>query len=120
MTVGMMFFGMPGGGELLIIGVLVIVLLFGAAKVPQLARSFGQAMGEFKKAKRESELNLKQFEDSVTEDEPALPRTSVKQEKKSEEVNIREVAKYMGISTEGKSDEQLKEEVQTKMNASAQ
>jgi sec-independent protein translocase protein TatA len=120
MTVGMMFFGMPGGGELLIVGVLVIVLLFGAAKVPQLARSFGQAMGEFKKAKHESELNLKQFEDSITGDEKEQPKTTAKQEKKGGEVNIREVAKYMGISTEGKSDEQLKEEVQAKMNASAQ
>jgi sec-independent protein translocase protein TatA len=120
MTVGMMFFGMPGGGELLIIGILVIVLLFGAAKVPQLARSFGQAMGEFRKAQRESELNLKQFEDSVTGKETEQPRTTVKPEKKSGEVNIREVAKYMGISTEGKSDEQLKEEVQAKMNAPAQ
>ncbi|MGC9444754.1 MAG: Sec-independent protein translocase subunit TatA/TatB [Candidatus Methanospirareceae archaeon] len=120
MTVGMMFFGMPGGGELLIIGVLVIVLLFGAAKVPQLARSFGQAMGEFKKAKRESELNLKQFEDSVTADEPEKPKITAKQESKGEEVDIREVAKYMGISTEGKSEEQLKAEVQAKMNAPAQ
>ena len=120
MTVGMMFFGMPGGGELLIIGVLVIVLLFGAAKVPQLARSFGQAMGEFRKAKRESELNLKQFEDSVVGDESEQPRITAKPEKKSGDVNVREVAKYLGIDTEGKSDEQLKEEVQAKMNASAQ
>ncbi|MBN1455558.1 MAG: twin-arginine translocase TatA/TatE family subunit [Methanomicrobia archaeon] len=111
---------MPGGGELLVIGILVIVLLFGAAKVPQLARSFGQAMGEFKKAKRESELNLKQFEDSVVGEETEQVKIAAKQGTKSGEVNIREVAKYMGISTEGKSDEQLKAEVQAKMNASAQ
>jgi sec-independent protein translocase protein TatA len=77
-------------------------------------------MGEFRKAQRESELNLKQFEDSVTGKETEQPRTTVKPEKKSGEINIREVAKYMGISTEGKSDEQLKEEVQAKMNAPAQ
>ncbi len=112
MTVGMMFFGMPGGGELVIIGVLVIVLLFGAAKVPQLARSFGQAMGEFRKAKRESELNLKQFEDSVIGDEDVTSQQpATKPAAKSGDANIREVAKYMGIDTEGKSDDELKEEL---------
>jgi sec-independent protein translocase protein TatA len=117
MVFGIMFFMMPGGGELMIIGVLVIVLLFGAAKVPQLAKSFGQAMGEFKKAKKESELSLKQFEDSIVGDEKVIPETTAKAEKKDDEVNIREVAGYMGIETEGKTDEQLKEEVQAKMKA---
>ncbi len=114
-----MVFGALGGGELLVIGVLVIVLLFGAAKVPQLARSFGQAMGEFKKAKKESEMNLKQFEDSMTGDEEAAPKTKAKPGKKADEINIREVAAYMGIDTEGKTDEELKEEVQAKMKSSS-
>lgn len=115
----MMFFGGLGAPEFLVIGILVIVLLFGAQKVPQLAKSFGQAMGEFKKAKRESELNLKKFEDSITGDEEAIPKTTAKTETKSEEVNIREVAKYMGIDTEGKTEEELKEEVQAKMESSS-
>jgi sec-independent protein translocase protein TatA len=117
MVLGTMFFMMPGGGELMIIGILVIVLLFGAAKVPQLAKSFGQAMGEFKKAKKESELSLKQFEDSIVGDEKVIPETTAKAEKKNDDLNIREVAGYMGIETEGKTDEQLKEEVQAKMKA---
>jgi sec-independent protein translocase protein TatA len=119
MILGTLFFVMPGGGELMVIGILVIVLLFGAAKVPQLARSFGQAMGEFKKAKKESELNLKQFEDSIVGDEKEIPETTAKAEKKDKDVNIREVAAYMGIETEGKTDEQLKEEVQAKMKSSS-
>jgi sec-independent protein translocase protein TatA len=119
MFFGMMFFGMPGGGELVVIGILIVVLLFGAAKVPQLARSFGQAMGEFKKAKRESELNLKNLEDSVTGDEKGeIPKTTAKAETKTENVNIKEVAAYMGIETEGKTEEELKAEVQAKMKSS--
>ena len=119
MVLGTMFFMMPGGGELMVIGILVIVLLFGAAKVPQLAKSFGQAMGEFKKAKRESELSLKQFEDSIVGDEKVIPETTAKADKKDKDVNIRDMAAYMGIDTEGKTDDELKEEL-AKLKSSAQ
>lgn len=113
-----LFFGMPGGGELIVIGILVIVLLFGASKVPQLARSFGQAMGEFKKAKREAELDLKKFEETALGEEETVSRTKPKAKAKTEDLNIREVAEYLGIETEGKTDEELKEEVKAKVEAS--
>jgi sec-independent protein translocase protein TatA len=38
----------PGGSELLIVLVIVLVL-FGGAKLPQLARNLGQAQREFKR-----------------------------------------------------------------------
>ena len=41
-----------GPGELVII-LIVILLLFGGAKLPQLARSLGQAQKEFRKGTRE-------------------------------------------------------------------
>ncbi|RZN44027.1 MAG: twin-arginine translocase TatA/TatE family subunit [Methanophagales archaeon ANME-1-THS] len=113
-----MVFGALGGGELLVIIIVAIVLLFGAAKVPQLARSFGQAMGEFKKAKREAELDLKKFEESTAGEEEAVPKTKAKPKAKTEDLDIREVAAYLGIETEGKTDEELKEEVQAKLKAS--
>ena len=43
---------MPQGPELIII-LIVVLLLFGGAKLPQLARSLGQAQNEFKKGMRE-------------------------------------------------------------------
>lgn len=57
---------MIGTQELVIIFA-VILLLFGASKLPELARSLGKASGEFKKAKIETEeeimnLNLKKKE----------------------------------------------------------
>lgn len=113
-------------GELLFVGgigpleigiiILILILLFGATKVPQLARSFGQAMGEFKKAKKEAEIDYKKFEESVADDVKEIPKTKAKT--KGEEVNIKEVAAYMGIDTEGKTEEELKEEVQAKLEAS--
>jgi sec-independent protein translocase protein TatA len=54
--------GIPAGPELLII-LLVLVLLFGANKIPKLARSTGQAMGEFKKGREQVEDELKQMQD---------------------------------------------------------
>lgn len=49
--------GIPAGPELLVI-LLVLVLLFGANKIPQLARSSGQAIGEFRKGRQELEDEL--------------------------------------------------------------
>ena len=41
-----------GGSEVLLV-VVVIVLLFGPSQLPKVARGFGQAIREFKKAQRE-------------------------------------------------------------------
>jgi len=115
----MLFIGGIGPMEIGII-VLIIILLFGATKVPQLARSFGQAMGEFKKAKREAELDYKKFEESVASSEEEIPKAKAKVEArtKGEDVNIKEVAAYMGINIEGKTEEELKKEVQAKLESS--
>ncbi len=43
---------MPGAGELGLILVIVLVL-FGSTKIPQLARSVGEAIREFKKSSRD-------------------------------------------------------------------
>ena len=44
----------PGGTELIIILVIVLVL-FGGAKLPGLARSLGQSITEFRKASQEAQ-----------------------------------------------------------------
>ncbi len=42
---------------------LIVLLLFGAKKIPELARGVGKGMGEFKKAKHEFEREIKMGED---------------------------------------------------------
>ena len=44
-----LLFGMPGGGELFFI-VLVVIMLFGSKKIPELARGLGKGMREIKNA----------------------------------------------------------------------
>jgi sec-independent protein translocase protein TatA len=52
-------FGMiPGGPEMIVI-LLIVVLLFGANKLPKLARSSGQALGEFRRGREEIETELR-------------------------------------------------------------
>ena len=43
-----------GGSEILIVA-LIIMVLFGAKKLPELARSLGRSKGEFEKGKAEFE-----------------------------------------------------------------
>ena len=56
-----LFGAIPGGPEMIVI-LLVLVLLFGANKIPKLARSTGQAMGEFKKGREEIEDELEEMQ----------------------------------------------------------
>jgi len=53
---------------------LIVFLLFGAKKLPELARGFGKAMGEFKKARDEFEREIthavKQAESEAVTKEP--------------------------------------------------
>jgi sec-independent protein translocase protein TatA len=57
------FLGFPGGPELLVI-LLLAVLLFGADRLPKLARSSGQAMGEFRKGREAVESEIRAARDA--------------------------------------------------------
>ncbi|HII36071.1 MAG TPA: translocase [Nitrosopumilaceae archaeon] len=52
-----------GMQEIIIILVVIGVIIFGAKKIPELARTFGKAKGEFEKAKIESDKELKEFKE---------------------------------------------------------
>jgi sec-independent protein translocase protein TatA len=56
--------GLPGGMEWAVI-LLIAVLLFGANKIPKLARSSGEAIGEFQKGRQEVEQELQEMKDEA-------------------------------------------------------
>jgi len=77
---------------------LILVLLVGSKKLPELARAMGRAMGEFQKGRMEMERELRE----ATGKTPSID---------TEREKIERAARELGIQTEGKTAQQLKEEI---------
>ena len=60
------YFGMPGGSEVILI-LLIVLLLFGAKKLPNLSRSLGKSLAEFKKGKEDLEKEIRNIKSDVHE-----------------------------------------------------
>ncbi len=58
-------FGKIGGGEILLL-VLIVLLLFGAARLPKLARSLREARDEFQKGADEDAAEKKEQDQEKT------------------------------------------------------
>ena len=84
-------FGSVGMPEL-IIGLVVILLLFGAKRVPELARGLGSGVREFKKGTQEGEVEDKKKEEAKKKDEEQL-EASKSDESKLEEDSSAEAEK---------------------------
>ena len=76
--------GPLGTPEMIIIGILILVL-FGAKKLPTFARSLGKSMGEFKKARTEFEAELQNAQEEV--ERPKI-QTPPPQEKRQPVANV--------------------------------
>ena len=62
-------FGNLGAGEIILI-LLVVLILFGAKKIPELAKGLGKGISEFKKGLKEVETEIKEAdktEDKTTD-----------------------------------------------------
>ena len=64
MNTSLAFIGGLGGQEMIVI-FLIVLLLFGAKKLPELARGVGKSMGEFKKAREDFEREITRSEEEV-------------------------------------------------------
>ena len=51
------------GAEWIWIIVIVAILLFGAKKIPELAKTFGKAKGEYEKGRIEGDKELEEFKE---------------------------------------------------------
>lgn len=76
----------------------LIFILFGATKIPELARSLGRGMAEFKKAQKEAEIEPMELERELKQGKPKRRR-------------LEEIARLMGIDIDGKTDDEIIEEI---------
>ncbi|BDC18634.1 twin-arginine translocase TatA/TatE family subunit [Acidianus sp. HS-5] len=72
-----------------IIIIVALVLFFGTSKLPELFRSMGKAVGEFKKGRLESEMEMQQMEQ-----QPAVQTTTQNKELELEK-QIQELQKQL-------------------------
>ena len=59
------------GPEWLIVGIIAVVVLFGAKKLPEMARSVGRAQGEFKKGLKDGAVEDESKPSAAPESKPA-------------------------------------------------
>ncbi|MEZ0318692.1 MAG: twin-arginine translocase TatA/TatE family subunit [Pyrobaculum sp.] len=93
-----------GGQEWIVVLIaIVIILIWGPSKLPSLARGLGEAIHEFRKAA------------SGIEEETRRQKEDTSQKKEDIDQKIIEMAKSLGISAEGKSKDQLLDEINKKL-----
>ena len=63
------------GGQELVLILLIVLLLFGAKKLPELAKGLGKGMREFKKAQTEIEEEFSKTADDVQKKEKSPSST---------------------------------------------
>ena len=92
--------GLIGLPEMILI-VVAALFLFGPDKIPELARSIGKAMGEFKRAQIEAENELTKMNEPMNE----------------RDTKIHNLAIEMGLDVNNKTSEQLVEEIRLKIRS---
>jgi sec-independent protein translocase protein TatA len=76
------------GGQEMILVFLIVLLLFGAKKLPQLARGIGKSTGEFKRARDEFEREITRAEvEATTETKETTKSVEAVEASKSAEPN---------------------------------
>jgi sec-independent protein translocase protein TatA len=98
-----------GGSEWLMIGLLVVILLFGSKKLPEFSRTIGKAVGEFEKM-RNSTLTQK-----IDQDSNYLgPRVAGAVDNERHKLEV--IAESLGIDYVNKNDEELRLLISDRIN----
>jgi sec-independent protein translocase protein TatA len=108
----MMMQMIPSGFEWIFIVVIVVVLIFGAKKIPDLARGFGKATTEFEKARIEAKRELREIKNAGTSSSSTTTNTAANREK------LESIADTLGIDYTDKDDDQLRLAIETEINKS--
>jgi sec-independent protein translocase protein TatA len=112
LPLNMMIQQIPSGFEWIFIVVIVVVLIFGAKKIPDLARGFGKATTEFEKARIEAKRELREIKNAGTSSSSTTTNAAANREK------LESIADTLGIDYTDKNDEQLRLAIETEINKS--
>jgi sec-independent protein translocase protein TatA len=102
----------PTGFEWIFIVIIVVVIFFGAKKIPDLARGFGKATSEFEKARIEAKRELRELKNAGTSSSTTATNTAANREK------LESIADTLGIDYTDKDDDQLRLAIETEINKS--
>jgi len=97
--------------EWIIIIVIILAVIFGAKKIPELARSFGRATTEYEKAKIEAKKELQRVKDVGT-----TTSTSTETEAQVSRGKLESVANTLGINHSEMSDDELRSAIQVQID----
>lgn len=94
------------GSEWIIIIFVALIVLLGTNRLPEVTKKIGKAVGEYNKAKNDVQNQFKDFTNT---------NLDVSGPVKDERQKLETIAKSLGIDSSGKSDEQLRELISTKL-----
>jgi sec-independent protein translocase protein TatA len=113
LPLNMMMQMIPSGFEWIFIVIIVVVLIFGAKKIPDLARGFGKATSEFEKARIEAKRELRELKNTGTSSSTTTTTNTAANREKLESI-----ADTLGIDYTDKNDDQLRLAIETEINKS--
>ena len=102
----MQFVGI-GGAELIIIAIIIVALIFGSKKMPELARSIGKATTEYEKAKIQVKREIEVIKNQDINENPNLDRKK-----------LEDIADILGIDYSNKRDNELKIAIDSELRKS--
>jgi sec-independent protein translocase protein TatA len=116
LPLNMMMQMIPSGFEWIFIVIIVVVLIFGAKKIPDLARGFGKATSEFEKARIEAKRELREMKNAGTSSSSSSSSTTTNAAANREKLEA--IADTLGIDYTDKDDDQLRLAIETEINKS--
>jgi sec-independent protein translocase protein TatA len=96
--------GITNASEVIIIVIIAIVIIFGAKKIPELARSLGKASTEYEKSRIEARKEI----ESIRRDNDNMYKNSNREK-------LETIADKLGIDYSTSSDDELRNAIDTEI-----
>jgi len=99
------------GSEWIIIIFVALIVLLGTNRLPEVTKKIGKVVGEYNKAKKDVQNQFKDLTNT---------NLDVSGPVKDERQKLETIAKSLGVDSSGKSDEQLRELISSKIGKPTQ